>query len=65
MLDELEVQEYLEVSAKSDEIVYDGPRIVNWRQPPVNKGFGVGSLLLVFVILIMLVPGLARVLGLF
>jgi hypothetical protein len=65
VLDELEVQEYLEVSAKSDEIIYDGPRIVNWRAPPVNKGFGCGSFLLVLLILLMLVPGLSKLLNIF
>jgi hypothetical protein len=65
VLDELEANEFVQCSANSDEVIYDGDRIVTWRSPPLNKGFGVGTLLLVVVIVIMLVPGLARVLGLF
>ncbi len=65
VLDELEANEFIQCTANSDEVVYDGDRIVNWRAPPLNKGFGIGTFLLVLVIVIMLVPGLARMLGLF
>ena len=65
VLEEMIAQDYLEISATSDEVIYDGPKIINWRAPPVNKGFGFGSLLLVIVILIMLVPGLSKVLGIY
>ena len=38
VLDELEANEFIQCRADSDEIVYDGDRIVNWRTPPLNKG---------------------------
>ncbi len=65
VMDELEANDYIQCNANSDEVAYDGDRIVNWRTPSLNKGFGPGSMLLVVVILIMLVPGLGRLLGLF
>jgi hypothetical protein len=65
VLDELELRDFLEVKANSDEVVYDGQKIISWRSPPMNKGFGVGTFFLVVVIIIMLVPGVGKFIGLF
>ena len=65
VVEELEANEYLECDANSDEIRYDGPKIVSWKEPSMNKGFGIGSFLLVIVIILMMVPNAMRVLGIY
>ena len=63
ILNELEANEYLEVDANTDAVKYDGPKIISWRQPPRNKGFGVGSFLLVILIILMMTPNALQALG--
>jgi hypothetical protein len=65
VLEELEANEYLECDANSDEVRYDGQKIVAWRQPSMNKGFGIGSFLLVIVIILMMVPNALKALGVY
>ena len=63
VLAELEANDFVEVDATTDELVYDGPKIVNWKEPPTNKGFGIGSFLLVVLIILMMTPNLLQKLG--
>lgn len=36
----LETAGYVAVDARSDALTYHGQRIMAWREPPINKGFG-------------------------
>ena len=65
VLANLENNEYLEIDANTDVVKYDGPRVVTWQDPPRNKGFGIGSFLLVIVIILMMTPGALQALGVF
>ena len=63
ILNELEANEYLEVDTNTDVVKYNGPKIISWRQPPRNKGFGIGSFLLVILIILMMTPNALQALG--
>lgn len=62
---ELEDNEYLKVDEKTDQVEYEGDKIVYWRTPQLNKGFGWKSFLLVIVIILMLTPNLMKTLGIY
>lgn len=63
VVEDLELAGFLDVDDKTEVVTYNGPKIMSFREPPLNKGFGWKSMVLVIFIFFMMAPNVLTMLG--